>query len=177
MLHDVAHSVREIHEAGLVHTNINPSNVMWVPSQGEWVVTGVTNVAQRGAQIAPGRADGYSMPHTAPELARLLPLRRGGIGCCSQSDDSCSREWWLEGPLIADASLDCWAIGVLAWELLTGTPAFDLEEEGELEVRTCSHSSAPATRRACTASFLPAVCQHPHTCSVGTERGRRRTPW
>lgn len=143
VLLDVVHSVRGIHAAGLVHTNINPSNVMWVPSEGEWVATGVTNVVQRGAQITPGHCDGFSLPHSAPELARLLPRRRACGFDGSESEDSRTQEWWLEGPLIADPSLDAWAIGVLAWELLTGAPAFDVEEEGELEVRPCSYFKPP----------------------------------
>lgn len=31
--------------------------------------------------------------------------------------------------------MDVWAVGMLAWELLNGAPAFDLEEDDEEDVR------------------------------------------
>lgn len=138
----VTRSVQSIHAAGLVHCNVNPGNVLWVPSEAEWVAAGVSNVTQLGAQLSPGDTDGFLLTYAAPELARLLP-RRGGAACStrlSESDAGGEDAWWLQGPLVADPAMDAWAVGILAWELLTGTPAFDLDEEGELEVRTAAHA-------------------------------------
>lgn len=57
------------------------------------------------------------------------------------SADVAVRMWyiaWRDGQACgacAGVEMDVWAVGMLAWELLTGAPAFDLEEDDEEDVR------------------------------------------
>jgi serine/threonine protein kinase len=100
VLGNVSERIAELHEAGYVHRDLKPSNVVWLPREGRWVLIdfGMTTKIGKKAVI------GFTPNYAAPEVLKAS----------------------LEGKKImtADSAVDAWALGVIAFELLTGTQAF-----------------------------------------------------
>jgi serine/threonine protein kinase len=72
MLANIAKRLAHMHEAGFVHRDLKPGNVMWLPRENRWTVIDFGCVAQVGtpAPIC------YSLRYTAPEviLVRAAPF-------------------------------------------------------------------------------------------------------
>ena len=103
-----------MHAAGYVHRDLKPSNVMWLPRQKRWTVVDFGCVARIG--------------HTAP-LSFTLAYAAPEVVAAHQRHEGCMR---------CSPALDAWSLGILALELLTGAPAFNLLEEGQSGV--CSQT-------------------------------------
>ena len=103
-----------MHDAGLAHLNIKPSNIMWFPQLegGHWSITDFGCCARAG-EAAPVAS---TLAYAAPEVVRAY-----------LNSQDC---------MTAAPAMDCWALGVVALELFTGTPTFDLVQGGPIKVRT-----------------------------------------
>jgi serine/threonine protein kinase len=120
-----------MHAAGYVHGNIKPSNILWLPRQAVWTTVDFAYACHAGSE---GPAVVRTLGYAAPETVAAVQTRQS-----SQMD----------------TAIDAWAVGVVAFELLYGGPALEVEGEGRAQVR--SHSLLPNSRR-CAACGCSKSC-------------------
>jgi eukaryotic-like serine/threonine-protein kinase len=132
LLSNVAARLADMHEAGFVHRDLKPANVMWLPRENRWTVIDFGCTARIGAP-APLC---FTLAYAAPEVVRALEMGTKTI--------------------IGTTALDAWSLGVMAFELLTGSPAFRLVTDGRARVCVFLRYSPffNMTPLSCTASFV-----------------------
>ena len=99
-----------MHEAGYVHRDLKPANVIWLPRENRWTVIDFGCAARVGTD-APLR---FTLAYAAPEVFREVLMGSDSIH--------------------TSTALDAWSLGVMAFELLTGAPAFRLITDGRAKV-------------------------------------------
>lgn len=114
VLSNVSKRLADMHAAGIVHRDLKPANVMWLPRENRWTVIDFGCVARVGDQ-APLN---FTLAYAAPEV----------IAACTAG----------ERTILAAPAVDAWSLGVMAFELLTGAPAFQLVTQGSQVVRPVS---------------------------------------
>jgi serine/threonine protein kinase len=109
----LATRLEALHALGYVHRDLKPANVMWLPRQNRWTVIDFGCATRIGdaARIA------FSVAYAAPEAIRAF--RTG------------------QAMIVTREALDVWSLGVMAFELLTGEPAFKMLN-GKEKARTFS---------------------------------------
>eukprot|EP00892_Ulva_mutabilis_P002846 jgi/Ulvmu1/12562/UM091_0003.1 len=110
VLAHVATRLRDMHQAGYVHRDIKPSNIMLLPRENRWTVIDFGSAAQIGV-VAPMS---YTLVYAAPEIAATMA---GGASS-----------------VVVDPAVDAWALGVVAFELLSGLSTFDVLNDGKTVV-------------------------------------------
>lgn len=92
--------IAQLHEAGYVHRDLKPSNIMWQPRSYSWVLIdfGISAALGEPATVA------FTPTYAAPETV--------------------AAHFCGEKKVSADAAVDAWALGVIAFELLVQRPAF-----------------------------------------------------
>lgn len=84
-----------MHDVGLVHRDLKRADILWLPRTHSWALIDFSCVASCSTRVEPV----VTLPYSPPEVAQAF----------------------LDGVDVeVQASLDCWAMGVLAYELLTG---------------------------------------------------------
>lgn len=111
----IAVRLEYLHAHGYVHRNLKPSTVLWLQHTARWTLTELTTAA-RTAEPAP---PAFTLCYTAPEVVE--ELQKGATAVTPQP------------------AQDVWALGVIAIELLTGSPAFDLANYNLSQVGTTYH--------------------------------------
>ena len=106
----------DMHAAGFVHRDLKPANVMWLPRENRWTVIDFGCVARVGEEAPLS----FTLAYAAPEVVEAF------TGSCRT--------------IKATPALDAWSLGVMAFELLTGAPAFQLLTSGC--ERVCGHQHA-----------------------------------
>ena len=156
ILSDVCAQLARMHAAGYVHRDLKPTNIMWLPRQNRWTVIDFGCAVRIGGST-PVRV---LLPYSSPEEVRAFE----------------HGEPWLQ----ATPALDAWAVGVMAFELLSGEPAFKASAGDRAKVRVhappCSHTCGHSSQRvgpSCTCVVhacdhtAPALCPpHTHNCGV-----------
>eukprot|EP00892_Ulva_mutabilis_P003267 jgi/Ulvmu1/1311/UM011_0039.1 len=106
VLAHVAIRLRDLHAEGYVHRDIKPENIMLLPRENVWTVIdfGCTALAGADAPLS------YTLVYAPPEVAEAAAAGAKSI--------------------VADPAMDAWALGVVAYELLTRHSAFSLLTEG-----------------------------------------------
>eukprot|EP00892_Ulva_mutabilis_P002845 jgi/Ulvmu1/12561/UM091_0002.1 len=110
VLAHVAERLRDMHQAQLVHRDIKPSNIMMLPRENRWTVIDFGTVAAIGVAAPLACTIMYSPPEVVDAL-------EAGVRA-----------------VVADPATDAWALGVVAFEVLTGCPTFDVLTEGKAAV-------------------------------------------
>eukprot|EP00892_Ulva_mutabilis_P006551 jgi/Ulvmu1/4268/UM194_0008.1 len=106
VLSNVSKRLADMHAAGYVHRDLKPANVMWLPRANRWTIIDFGCVARIG-EVAPLN---FTLAYAPPEVARAFTGEHRRIE--------------------SNPALDAWSLGVMAFELLTGAPAFNLLTDG-----------------------------------------------
>lgn len=59
----------KMHEKGLVHGNISPAHVLWLPSEASWTLIGLSNSTRIGKLMHVHDGAGLSLCYSCPEMA------------------------------------------------------------------------------------------------------------
>ncbi|NJR41556.1 MAG: protein kinase [Akkermansiaceae bacterium] len=111
----VATRLRDMHAAGYVHRDIKPGNIMLLPRMNSWTVIDFGCAARTGERAPLS----FTVQYSPPEVVRAYLAKEAAIA--------------------ATEAVDAWALGVVAFELLTGTPAFELFSGKEKVCATNTH--------------------------------------
>ena len=112
MLSNISKRLAVMHAAGYVHRDLKPANVMWLPRENRWTVIDFGCVAAIGQAVPLS----FTLAYASPEVATA---HEAGTEC-----------------LEVTAAMDAWSLGVMAFELLTGAPAFKFLTDGRAKVRS-----------------------------------------
>lgn len=141
ILGQVAQCLSDLHARGWVHRDLKPGNIIFLPSRGKWTLIDFGLAARVGETPPRGHTPGYAPPEV--------------IAAHDADAD----------PLVADPATDAWALGVMAFELLTGQPAFDWLTGSKQVSPSPSRrptvnptTGAPASNPACSPTPSPARC-------------------
>ena len=134
MVRTLAEALAEAHRAGIVHRDLKPANVM-VDAAGRPVVTDFG--LARNLAAAPDSRSGQAMVGTPNYMAPEQVNGSAGAG----------------GPAV-----DIFALGVILYELLTGTRPFDGPLGSVLARITTADPEPPARRRREVDDRLSAIC-------------------
>ena len=129
-----------MHQAGFVHRDIKPSNIMLLPRENRWTVIDFGSAAQIGMVVPLS----YTLMYAPPEIAAAV-----SAGAHST---------------VVDPAVDSWALGVVAFELLSGSSTFDVLHDGKRVVRFRPPRFRPPRFRIVTHAVTqsPAAGSDPH---------------
>ena len=113
VLVNIAKRLSSLHFDGWVHRDLKPGNVLWLTRKQRWTLIDFGLAARAGATVPAS----FTPTYAAPEV--VLAYKAGA-------------------PCVAAPSMDAWAMGVMAFELLTHKPAFEKVKGGSDKVRSGS---------------------------------------
>ncbi|XP_072535167.1 uncharacterized serine/threonine-protein kinase SBK3 [Salminus brasiliensis] len=104
-------AVSHLHSLGFVHRDIKPENVFLYGRGCRWVKLGDFGLVRaRGTQVRPVW---YNSPFCVPEVEQAKERKKESSG---EEKEELEEETWMS----VEPSLDSWALGILAYCLLTG---------------------------------------------------------
>ena len=124
VLAHAATRLRDLHAANFVHGAVKPAHILLLPRENRWTLTDFDRATLIGSSAPPQPAVTLTMhdvAYAAPEVVAATAAE--------------------EATVEVTAAADCWALGVVAFELLTGSsvlPPRPSDEEVE-QVSSSSH--------------------------------------
>ena len=168
----VATRLRDMHAAGYVHRDIKPGNIMLLPRKNSWTVIDFGCSAATG-EDAPLF---FTVQYSPPEVIEAWKAKKKTI--------------------VATEAIDAWALGVVAFELLTGGSAFSLYNNREEVriflasilykqarfhhtscVRWSVHSRTPPVKQFRICSRANSLTMHAHVQIMDQLQGSKELPW
>lgn len=120
LMHDVACALSQLHSMGLVQMDIRPANVMFFGKEGAWKLVDFENWAWAGQPADVSYALRYSSPEIpAADLAG-------------------------DATIAADPSFDMFALGILAFEVMTGKRFYGSASDPEVLTMLMGHALLPS---------------------------------
>ena len=113
VLSHVSTCVRDIHAANYVHRNVKPAHIIHLRQENRWKLTDFDRAAVLGAAVPLD----FTLAYASPELV-------------AASDSG-------QDMVAAHPTVDCWAMGVVAFELLTGQQLLDSTDDREAVCSLC----------------------------------------
>jgi len=123
----VASAVGHLHTLGIVHGDLRPRNIARV--DGEWLLSDLSHASHAGDDVSVGKAEAY-LP---PEVMALVLPSWGNTDAAATSPRGRSP---THVSCEASPTHDIWSLGVVLYELCTGSPLFNrvLIDESLVEV-------------------------------------------
>jgi serine/threonine protein kinase len=110
IIHDISTALSHLHSLGAVHMDVNPYNISFFGAEGRWKLINFENWAEAGARSSIH----YCLRYAAPEVV--------------------SADILGDAALEASPQIDCWSLGVVAYEVLIGTKFFPDADMSDQEV-------------------------------------------
>lgn len=110
IIHDVGTALSHLHSLGAVHMDVNPYNISFFGAEGRWKLINFENWAEAGARSNIH----YCLRYAAPEVVSADVLG--------------------DAALEASPQIDCWSLGIVAYEVLIGTKFFPDDDMTDQEV-------------------------------------------
>ena len=101
IIQHVAARLEAMHVVGYVHRDLKPANVIWLPRENHWTLIDFGCAARTGSRAALSFTKRYAAPEVVDAMQRGNAVHR------------------------VDEAVDAWSLGVMAFELLSGRPAFE----------------------------------------------------
>eukprot|EP00892_Ulva_mutabilis_P002163 jgi/Ulvmu1/11948/UM082_0027.1 len=119
VLAHVANRLRDLHASQHVHRDVKPAHIILLPRENRWTVVDFDRAAATGAAVPPD----YTLDYVPPEVLAAAEAR--------------------DPTIAAEPSQDAWALGVVAFELLTNKKAFASATDGAAAVKAQLLGEAP----------------------------------
>lgn len=104
VLAHVAMCLRDMHGAGYVHREVKPSNILLLPRGNRWTMADPSSAVSVGSDVSAAGVREWTAPEAAEAAASGAPT------------------------VPAAPAMDAWALGLVAFELLTGDPAIQTDD-------------------------------------------------
>ena len=139
MLSHIAEALRAIHSLKCVHGHVKPAHILHLREENRWTLADFDRACTIGCPVPPVATLEYTSPenmHAAASGAETV---------------------------LASPAADCWALGVVAFELLTNDKALKASHGGTAAVRRTPHVCIHVCMRArlpASAGAARPLCSH-----------------
>ena len=146
VLSHIAEALRDIHAKNYVHGHVKPAHILHLRQGNRWALADFDRAASVGCPVPPVATLEYTSPEHMHAAASGAEVVR------------------------ASPAADCWALGVVAFELLTNAKALKPSYNGTATVRACfshAHACIPVMAKRRCMLISCAIAARPHQSRRG----------